>query len=260
MKKYIIRRLGQGGINTLLRCGYSTRPIYSENDFVTAQLALLCIINGSGVYNDQTGRKTSFRTGDVVVRYPNCHHSLDFTSVSEVAYIAVPAEVLKIIEQLSPGILRSNVFHTFLPTSLIKHKHYEIYLCLKSVPDHELFKAAVLMQDFIAMLCKDNSADKFQKACELLESNITSKMSMPDIAKQLNLSYSYFRKEFTSKMGISPAKYLINKRLERAYELLQEGTSINQVAEKLNYSDVYTFSRQFKKFLGISPSQVKNLL
>ena len=73
------------------------------------------------------------------------------------------------------------------------------------------------------------------------------------------LSNFYISKIFKSETGDAPIRHLINIRLEKAKEIIEEipGLSIKEVAAKVGYEDVYHFSKQFKKHYGVSPSQVK---
>jgi signal transduction histidine kinase/ligand-binding sensor domain-containing protein/DNA-binding response OmpR family regulator len=57
-------------------------------------------------------------------------------------------------------------------------------------------------------------------------------------------------------LGISPRRYLINQRLKKAADLLQNGTlSISEVSYKTGFSSPQYFNRCFKEHFGISPSQ-----
>ena len=69
----------------------------------------------------------------------------------------------------------------------------------------------------------------------------------------------YISKVFKSETGDAPIRHLINIRLEKAKELLENGSgdSIQEVAGKVGYDDAYHFSKLFKKKYGISPSTVK---
>ena len=52
-----------------------------------------------------------------------------------------------------------------------------------------------------------------------------------------------------------PKKYIIKKKIDYACELLLLGRySVTEVAEMSNFSDVYYFSRQFKEYIGVSPT------
>ena len=71
----------------------------------------------------------------------------------------------------------------------------------------------------------------------------------------MGLSYERIRKLFMKQIGVSPHAYRIRRRLDRACELLREGkASVSEIAERLGYADPFTFSRQFTKERGTSPS------
>ena len=90
-----------------------------------------------------------------------------------------------------------------------------------------------------------------------LEDNIhDSTLSNATLAAQLCYSEVYFRKLFTSVYGCSPHRYILNLRMRLAKQLLADGIlSISAVAEQCGFSSVYHFSRTFKQFVGISPSE-----
>ena len=67
---------------------------------------------------------------------------------------------------------------------------------------------------------------------------------------------SYFQKLFKEIYGISPKKYIIQLKINHACDLLRlERYTVTQIAELCNFSDVYFFSRQFKEYMGITPTQ-----
>ena len=67
------------------------------------------------------------------------------------------------------------------------------------------------------------------------------------------LMYNIFKKE----KGCSLSKYLTQTRLEQAKKYLTEypDKTLIEIAESIGYSDVYYFSKNFKKYYGISPSK-----
>ena len=75
------------------------------------------------------------------------------------------------------------------------------------------------------------------------------------LALSMHVSYSYLRKIFREHIGIPPQKYLNKVRANKAQRLLDDpNISITEVADRLNYHDLFTFSRQFKTATGQSPS------
>ena len=76
------------------------------------------------------------------------------------------------------------------------------------------------------------------------------------LATITGFSTVYFRKLFTSMMGVSPITYVHRFRIEKAKEMLKSdyGT-LSDMAQSLGYSSLYDFSRDFKKHTGVAPSK-----
>jgi AraC-like DNA-binding protein len=70
----------------------------------------------------------------------------------------------------------------------------------------------------------------------------------------------YFKREFRRQIGWTPIKFQEFKRMERAMNLLASGETIAETAAAIGYSDVYYFSRMFKRFIGTSPTGYKQNL
>lgn len=85
---------------------------------------------------------------------------------------------------------------------------------------------------------------------------LSEKISAEQLAKLCGISYSYLKKTFLKKFGMPPVKYMIWLKINYACDLLQtEHYSIARVAQQCSYQDVYFFSRQFKDYMGITPSE-----
>ena len=85
--------------------------------------------------------------------------------------------------------------------------------------------------------------------------------SIKDCLKRMPLNYDYVRKLFKKETGVSPSDYLLKERMSLACRLLSSGISnrfsaysISQVAEACGYSEPLYFSRVFKKYFGVSPT------
>lgn len=84
---------------------------------------------------------------------------------------------------------------------------------------------------------------------------LEEKISVAMLAERCGISPSYLKKLFVKKFGLPPSKYCIGLKINYACDLLQSGLyRISQVAELCGYADIYFFSRQFKNYMGISPS------
>ncbi len=82
--------------------------------------------------------------------------------------------------------------------------------------------------------------------------------SVADLARWAHLSRAQFVRRFRAATGLSPAHFMIQVRLERARQLIQETTMpLGQIATALGYEDVYFFSRQYKHYCGSPPSALR---
>jgi AraC family transcriptional regulator len=68
------------------------------------------------------------------------------------------------------------------------------------------------------------------------------------------MSPYYFCRLFRESIGVSPYKYLMQQRMERAKQLLeQKQTLIIDIALQCGYSDQSTFATAFRRAVGMSP-------
>jgi AraC-like DNA-binding protein len=124
------------------------------------------------------------------------------------------------------------------------------------------FESVSLLYRIFAELQKDTSMPKRYKskispAMEIIHSDfLTRSFSMSELAAMCNVGESHFQKIFKKIHGISPKKYIIQLKINHACDLLRlERYTVTQIAELCNFSDVYFFSRQFKEYMGITPTQ-----
>ena len=100
--------------------------------------------------------------------------------------------------------------------------------------------------------------DMVSKARLIIRESLESDMTIQQIAEDLGVSYSNFRKLFKEYTGLSPATYQQELRLLRAKELLTTTDySIKEIAYRLNFESPDYFSAKFKAKMGCKPSDIK---
>ena len=83
-----------------------------------------------------------------------------------------------------------------------------------------------------------------------MEENISAQT----LSELCGISYSYIKKLFVQKFGLSPKKYILRTKLNFAEELLSSGRyRVADVAAMCGYMDTGFFSKQFKLYNGLSP-------
>lgn len=98
-----------------------------------------------------------------------------------------------------------------------------------------------------------------RQAVGLLTESYNQTLDLQQLASNLGMGYEHFRKLFARHMGKSPMAYRITHRIQQAqHRLLETDITISDLADELGYTDVYTFSRQFKQVTGISPTAYRH--
>lgn len=99
-------------------------------------------------------------------------------------------------------------------------------------------------------------AKKLLPVIEYISKNLSNEIKNDDLAKMIGVSTVYFRKLFAQVYGMSPMNYVKNLRIKKAKEMLRsDHGSITDIAFSLGYSNIYDFSRDFKKRTGTPPSK-----
>ena len=97
------------------------------------------------------------------------------------------------------------------------------------------------------------------KSIRHINENYTSDIKIGTLAKMENMCMTSYNLAFKEQMGIPPTKYILKLRMEHAASLLSESCdlSIGEVARASGYGDINFFSRTFKSYVGVSPSEYR---
>ncbi len=88
--------------------------------------------------------------------------------------------------------------------------------------------------------------------------NISSDVTIDDLAKLANYSRYHFMRQFAAWEGKSPYKYLIELRVKFAMQLLQTtNLSIKEIAERCGFCNIGYFSTIFKEYYSTAPGSFR---
>jgi AraC family transcriptional regulator len=95
---------------------------------------------------------------------------------------------------------------------------------------------------------------RLKRALELLETHQTKTPSLAEIAGPLRLHPTFFCRAFKQSTGLSPHRYLLEHRVNRAKEMMKDRKrTLTEIALDCGFSSSSQFSIVFKRITGVSP-------
>jgi len=95
---------------------------------------------------------------------------------------------------------------------------------------------------------------RLEKVIQFLSEHLANPLQLDDLATVAAVSRPQLVRLFRAQTGLSPMRYLENRRLERALELLEHTIlPIERVAETVGYPNAFHFSTRFRQRFGRSP-------
>lgn len=86
--------------------------------------------------------------------------------------------------------------------------------------------------------------------------NCADNRPIEDLSNEFGISYSYLRRLFLERTGMSIKEYQLNIRIQRSCDILTNtNQSIKKIADILGFSNTFHFSKSFKNRRGMSPTE-----
>lgn len=128
------------------------------------------------------------------------------------------------------------------------------------VLQQDLYKFCILLADTLyEQRSAQLSGGLLGTIYDYVEENYASPaLSLSSIAESLRFSPSYLTRYFKEKTGISLMQYIDRKRFEESKRLLAAtALPVKAIVERVGYTDEANFSRKFKKYEGVTPTQYR---
>lgn len=158
----------------------------------------------------------------------------------------------------------------YKPTQAITANSHDVHLfkeLLKAFPKNDMANTIRKAGIFQYLLAKffDNTENysndllRFKSVLKYINDHLNEQISTACLASVANLNEVYFSNLFSKTFGISPVKYINQKKMNTAATMLVETKmSVKEIAYSLGFENETYFFRIFKKTFGITPSQYKN--
>lgn len=220
---------------------------------------LIICANGEGEAQIN-GRRRTIRRGDAILYKPHEPQFYTFKEGSAFGFIHFSGTgIKKICEDLSLNETIYRVTNHSAFTNACRSMSDAYY---EKRPGAEIYGIGILLT-LLYMLSPAKEAShksRFDKIKEAAQNNSAMSLTLKDMADMCSMSEYHFLREFKKCEGKTPHEYVVSTSVERAKLMLDTGLKINEISSELGFSDPLYFSRVFKKYTGMSPSEYRKTL
>ena len=227
-------------------------------------------VGREGVFRSAHLPETKIKAGDIFLLFPGEWHSYHPSSTKGWKSYWIGFKGKNINDRVKAGFLSPEkpIYHVGYSNEIIAlyEEAYKtaqeeaafVQQTLAGIVNHLIGKMYSLERNII--LGKDSKhVDIINRARLRIRESLEDTLTIQDLAQELGVSYSSFRKLFKEHTGFAPALYQQNLKLQRAKELLSTtNESIKEIAYRLNFESPDYFSAKFKNQTGMKPSDFRN--
>ena len=271
---------------------FTTQPARIVEQLANYQGETTLFIGSGMFFSEVTGIPQSISTASLAYTQAN-HFQIRFQRFSDVLMAPkdskkVHENTLLMISQTLGGELGKarTIAHEIIDTIKITNENednaiqelYEVLMVFvyemnKTIPlfnqpkpqKVSIMEQEIYLMDLIDTACTavlEDKQDRYSRPFTFVDQYVRSHLEQPisveAVAKIIGLNTKYFSQLCKSYLGSTFLEYLTNIRMEKAKQLLSEGTlSVKEIAESTGFVDGNYFSRVFRHYYGITPSSFK---
>lgn len=236
---------------------------------VLQEYQLLYITKGEGSFESDTTKKRKVEKGTLIMLYPGQWHtySPDMSTGWNEYYIGFEGSIIdnlikhafftKDTQILEVGFHEGlvNLFTRAIETA--KEDKIASQQYLAGIVLHIIGKIMSLSKN--SLYENSETYQKIEQAKIMMQENIYNEIAPELIAEKLNISYSWFRKQFKAYTGYAPAQYFQELKINKAKHLLSETTlPVKDIAYQLNFNSTEYFFSIFKRKTKRTPTEYRN--
>jgi len=239
-----------------------------QNGRVLQEYQINYITEGEGLMETRDG-SWPIREGSLILLQPNLWHRyrpLKQTGWME-HYVGFMGAMADNMIQSTDVLTESPVLPIGFQESIIRDFQSIFNLAVTERPGYHQLCSGLVIQilgQIISLKKNENFRHNpieeiIQKACLIIRDNPYRNINIEELARDLNVNYSLFRKAFKKYTGLSPMQYHTSLRMKQAVHLLTNtDLSVKEISFNLGFCSVFYFSKLFKEKTYKTPSEYRN--
>ena len=230
---------------------------------------LLYLTEGEGVFHSTTVREAPLREGDLWLLFPGEWHSYHPNPKTGWKSYWIGFKGRNMDDRVRAGFLspQKPIYHVGFSDQIVRLYKQAYDAAIEEAAYSQQLMAGMVNLLIGMMYSKERNiqlsrnqahVDMISRARLRIREALESSLTIQQVAGEIGISYSNFRKLFKEHTGISPATYQQDLRLQRAKELLSTtNMSVKEIAYRLNFESPDYFSAKFKTKTGRRPSELR---
>ena len=202
---------------------------------------------------------------DLMLYHPGQKHSLETTEDSSCSYMSIAFTMDTGIK----GNLNNRVFHTR------KDLYQTLTRFMKAIQEDtplNMELAMLHLKEVLILLYQFDGEEKpagqettlqshyddtmLNEILVFIHNNVYASYTVEDLCQKFSISRSSLQALFRANLGMTPKQYISELKLNEAKKLIsQHEHTISQVSDLLGFTSIHYFSRRFKSYFGIAPSE-----
>lgn len=147
---------------------------------------------------------------------------------------------------------KTQIFENFINESEDCYNLEQLFLTL----NHTISKS---LQSFKELRINEGTK-VIRQAKEYIKIHLGEKITLEEVSNYLGYNSTYFSAMFKKECGINFTDYLVQSRVEKAKEYLKDtNESVGNICTNVGYTDIKTFTKNFKRHTGLKPSDYRKL-
>ena len=235
-----------------------------------SEYQLLYITEGQGIFHSRTVPEARLKEGDFFLLFPGEWHTYHPTGPCGWKKFWIGFRGHNMDDRVRAGFLSPTkpIYHVGFSDDIV-HLYRDAYQAALAEEAYSQQVMAGIVNLLIGLMYSKernielkarnkSHVDLINRARLRIREELESPLTIQQVATDLGMSYSNFRKLFKEHTGLSPATYQQDLRLHRAKELLSSTKlSIKEIAYRLNFESPDYFSSKFKIKTGRKPSDLR---
>lgn len=234
---------------------------------VLDEFQLIFISRGTGVFSAEHYNNVKVTNGKLIMLFPGQWHSYHPIKGKgwDEYYIGFNGPTIKTLMSKTPLVQENQILDIGLNEELESLFIKAIDEAQNEKPTTQQYLVGIAMHIIGLVLSASFNRDecneleqKIQAAISLMQRRLDDEIDLLQMASDLNMSYSYFRKEFKKHTGFSPNQYFAELKMKSAKKMLYStNKSVKEICFDLGYSSPEYFTNLFKKHVGKTPVEFR---